>query len=80
MIFKKNPKFDLEKKRSYFTQIGLVVSITIVIIAFEWRTYDQKTPIKPKTSEKINAEVIDILLVGNGRFLVLVIKASVLTS
>tara|TARA_B100000575_G_scaffold19173_1_gene13239 strand:+ start:2838 stop:3539 length:702 start_codon:yes stop_codon:yes gene_type:complete len=43
MIFKKNPKFDLEKKRSYFTQIGLVVSITIVIIAFEWKTYDQKT-------------------------------------
>ena len=40
----------------------------------------KKTPIKPKTSEKINAEVIDILLVGNGRFLVLVIKASVLTS
>ena len=43
MIFKKNPKFDLEKKRSYFTQIGLVVSITIVIIAFEWKTYDKKT-------------------------------------
>ena len=43
MRFKKNPKFDLEKKRSYFTQIGLIVSLTIVIIAFEWRTYDQIT-------------------------------------
>ena len=41
MSFKKNPKYDLEKKRSYFTQLGLVVSLLIVIIAFEWKTYDK---------------------------------------
>jgi protein TonB len=41
MIFKKNPKFDLEKKRSYFTQLGLVISLLIVIVAFEWKTYDK---------------------------------------
>ena len=43
MIFKKNPKFDLEKKRSYFTQLGLVISLLIVIVAFEWKTYDKTT-------------------------------------
>ena len=41
MIVKKNPKFDLEKKRSYFIQIGLICSLLTVIIAFEWKTYDQ---------------------------------------
>ena len=41
MSFKKHPKYDLERKRSYFTQIGLVISLVIVIIAFEWRTYDK---------------------------------------
>ena len=41
MILKKNPKYDLEKKRSYFLQIGLVLSLLFVIIAFEWKTYDK---------------------------------------
>ena len=41
MILKKHPKYDLEKKRSYFLQLGLVVSLLLVIIAFEWKTYDK---------------------------------------
>jgi len=41
MILKKNPKYDLEKKRGYFVQIGLVFSLLFVIIAFEWKTYDK---------------------------------------
>ena len=41
MIQKKHPKYDLEKKRSYFLQLGLVVSLLLVIIAFEWKTYDK---------------------------------------
>ena len=41
MSFKKNPKYDLERKRGYFTQLGLVISLLVVIIAFEWKTYDK---------------------------------------
>jgi len=41
MILKKNPKYDLEKKRGYFVQLGLVFSLLFVIIAFEWKTYDK---------------------------------------
>ena len=41
MILKKNPKYDLEKKRTYFIQLGLVLSLLFIIIAFEWKTYDQ---------------------------------------
>ena len=42
MILKKNPKYDLEKKRGYFIQIGLLLSLLFVIIAFEWKSYDQR--------------------------------------
>jgi len=43
MILKKHPKYNLEKKRSFFLQIGLVLSLLFVIIAFEWKTYDKNT-------------------------------------
>jgi len=41
MELKKNPKADLENKKGTFTQIGLVVSLAIVLFAFEWKTYDR---------------------------------------
>ena len=40
MEAKKNPKADLNKKTGLFLNIGLVVSLLIVITAFEWRFYD----------------------------------------
>jgi periplasmic protein TonB len=40
MELKKNPHADLEKKKSLFIQIGLVVSLGIVLIALEWRSYE----------------------------------------
>jgi len=41
MQIKKNSKVDLEKKRSLFLQIGLTISLLIVLIAFEYKTYDK---------------------------------------
>ncbi len=41
METKKSPKADLESKRTFFIQIGLIVTLIIVLIAFEWRTYDR---------------------------------------
>ena len=41
MSLKKNPKYDLENTRKYFLQIGLLISLVFVIVAFEWRTYDK---------------------------------------
>ncbi|SMO69936.1 outer membrane transport energization protein TonB [Saccharicrinis carchari] len=40
MEVKKSPKADLENKKSVFMQIGLVVVLAIVLIAFEWSTTD----------------------------------------
>ena len=38
---KKNPKVDLEKKRGLFMQIGLALSLLIVLGAFEYRSYEK---------------------------------------
>jgi periplasmic protein TonB len=40
MELKKNPEADLEKKKSLFLQIGLVVSLGLVLLALEWRSYE----------------------------------------
>ena len=39
---KKNEKYDLEKKRPLFFGIGMIVSLSLTLVAFEW-----KSPIDP---------------------------------
>ncbi len=46
MEAKKNPKHDLERKHSLFFFIGLMISLTCTITAFEWRT--ERTIVKDK--------------------------------
>jgi protein TonB len=41
MDAKKNPKVNLENKRSLFLQIGLFVTLLIILIAFEYRSYER---------------------------------------
>lgn len=38
METKKNPSADLRPKRGYFLNIGLCISISIALLAFEWKT------------------------------------------
>ncbi|MEQ9426569.1 MAG: energy transducer TonB [Cyclobacteriaceae bacterium] len=40
MELKKNPDIDLSKKTGMFFNIGLTVSLLLVITAFEWKFYD----------------------------------------
>ncbi len=41
MEARKNPKYDLLRYRTLFFNIGLVISLLMVIGAFEWRFYDK---------------------------------------
>ena len=41
MQVKKNPKVDLERKRSFFLQIGLVVALLLVLGALEYKSYEK---------------------------------------
>jgi protein TonB len=38
---KKNPKISLESKKSLFFQIGLAITLVLVLIAFEWKSYEK---------------------------------------
>ena len=38
---KKNPEISLEKKKGLFFQIGLIVTLIVVIVAFEWKSYEK---------------------------------------
>ena len=51
MELKKSQKADLERRRSIFIQIGLVVALSVVLIAFEWSTRPSKGSGDKLTSE-----------------------------
>jgi len=40
MELKKNPEHDLTKKRGLFFEIGLLIVLAGVLIAFEWKSYE----------------------------------------
>ena len=40
MELKKNPKYDLQKQSGMLLNLGLSISLLLVIVAFEWRSYD----------------------------------------
>lgn len=42
MELKKNPEVDLEKKKGFFFQIGLVLALALILISFEWKVFDVK--------------------------------------
>lgn len=59
MEAKKNPKYDLERKRGMFLNIGFVVALALVISAFEWRVEETAVTISPTDID--NEELIDII-------------------
>ncbi|MGQ1889306.1 energy transducer TonB [Thermophagus sp. OGC60D27] len=61
MEVKKSPKADLESKKTVFMQIGLVVVLSLVFIAFEWTTTDTKVNEGLKIEEdEVEEEIIPI--------------------
>lgn len=41
MEIKKSPKADLERKKSIFLQIGIIITLVGVLVAFEWKQYER---------------------------------------
>ncbi len=39
---RKSPKADLESKKILFTQIGLVFALAVILLAFEWKTFEKQ--------------------------------------
>jgi len=42
MELKKSPKADLESKRGIFFQLGLIFSLALMLVAFEWKSFDKQ--------------------------------------
>jgi protein TonB len=59
---KKNESADLNKKSGLFFNIGLVVSLLVIITAFEWKNYDDSDIKDLGALDAITEEVIDIPL------------------
>ncbi len=55
MEVKKSPKADLEKQKLLFTQIGLVVALGLMFVAFEWA----QTDVKASDIFVMNEEVLE---------------------
>lgn len=61
MELKKNPKVDLEKKRSLFFQIGLTVALALILFAFELKIMpNNKNTFVTESAGKIEEEIIPI--------------------
>lgn len=41
MEAKKSSKADLENKRGIFIQLGMIIALAVVLLAFEWKSYEK---------------------------------------
>jgi protein TonB len=60
MEVKKNPKADLSKKTGLFLNIGFVVSLLLVIVAFEWRSYDKSDLMELGQVNDVIEEIVEV--------------------
>ncbi len=61
MDLKKSPKADLESKKVIFTEIGLVIGLSLMLVAFEWKSYDKNiVEVASRQVENIAEEIIPI--------------------
>jgi protein TonB len=58
---KKTPKADLESKKIFFLQIGLIIALALTLFAFEWKTYErQKLDLVTRVADDTQEEMIEI--------------------
>jgi periplasmic protein TonB len=58
---KKTPKADLENKRFIFTEIGLVIGLALMLVAFEWKSYEKTTvEVTSRQVENVSEDIIPI--------------------
>lgn len=60
MELKKNPNADLTRKTGFFFSIGLLVTMSLVLAAFEWRQYEAKIEDLVKRNADVFEETIEV--------------------
>jgi protein TonB len=56
MEVKKSPKANLERKKILFTEIGLVIALLLILIAFEWKTYYKAVDLVTRGNQVVTEE------------------------
>ena len=58
---KKSPKADLENKKIIFIEIGLVIALAVILLAFEWKSYEKlEIDLTTRVADDIQEEMIEI--------------------
>lgn len=60
MEAKKSPGADLENKKPYFTNIGLIISLSMMLIIFGWKTYDMNEIVIPEPPIEDDGGIIEL--------------------
>ena len=60
MEARKNPKYELAQYKGLFFNIGLVISMLMVIAAFEWRFYDDQELMNGASTSLEFVETLDV--------------------
>ncbi|NOU61423.1 energy transducer TonB [Marinifilum caeruleilacunae] len=61
MIPKKNPNVDLEKRKSLFFEIGMVVALAVTFVSFEWKSnVKEAIHFTPESEFTIDEEMVPI--------------------
>jgi protein TonB len=59
MELKKTTKADLESKKGIFLQVGLIFAMAVILVAFEWKSYD-KLDINSMGDQRANNEIEEL--------------------
>ena len=61
MELKKHPEVDLQKKRPMYFQIGLAATLALILLAFEWKSYEiSESSLGDLDVEEVEQEIIPI--------------------
>lgn len=60
MESKKNPRVDLQNKGPVFVQIGLIVSLSVVLLAFEYKQFEKPLVLPP--SDKTTTLLVETII------------------
>ncbi|MCK9292053.1 MAG: energy transducer TonB [Bacteroidales bacterium] len=61
MEIKKTPKADLENKKMLFREIGMILALAAIFLAFEYKSYDARTiNMEQRVVEDIPEEIVPI--------------------
>jgi periplasmic protein TonB len=55
---KKNPKYDIHRQRGVLLNLGLAVSLILLIAAFKWKTKDDRIFMDPAYANDVREEIL----------------------